>query len=115
MIKKRNIGMQVLLYVVTLGLYGIYWFYQTAKEMIEYKRLGGSAGLWTLLSVIPFINLIAVWKYGGAVESLTEGRYNKILIFVLWFFLPFVVLIITQAELNRLAPGDQAQAAAARR
>ena len=113
MIKKRNMWMQVLLYVVTLGLYGIYWFYQTAKEMIEYKRLEGSAGLWTLLYVIPFINLIAVWKHGEAVESLTEGRYNKILIFALWIFLPIAVWIITQSELNRLAPGDQAQAAAA--
>lgn len=113
MIKKRNMWMQVLLYVVTLGIYGIYWFYQTSKEMTEYRGLGGSPGLWTVLFLIPFISLIAVWKHSSAVDALTEGRYNKVLIFVLWLFLPIAVWIITQVELNRLAPGTPAPATAA--
>ena len=37
--------MQVLLFVVTLGLYGIDWFYVTMDEMIKYKGLEGSAAL----------------------------------------------------------------------
>ena len=40
MIKRRNMGMQVILMIITLGIYGIYWFYVTSKEMVEYKRLG---------------------------------------------------------------------------
>ena len=35
MIKQRNMAMQVVLMVITLGLYGIYWFYVTTKEIIE--------------------------------------------------------------------------------
>ena len=49
MIKRRNMWMQVLLMVITLGIYAIYWFYVTSKEMIEYKNLDGSASLWTVL------------------------------------------------------------------
>ena len=51
MIKQRNMGMQVLLMIITLGIYGIYWFYVTSNEMVEYKRLDGSPGLWTALSL----------------------------------------------------------------
>ena len=53
MIKQRNMGMQVLLMIITLGIYGIYWLYVTSNEMVEYKRLDGSPGLWTALSLIP--------------------------------------------------------------
>ena len=54
MIKRRKMGMQVLLAIITLGIYVIYWFYVTSKEMIEYKKLTGSPGLWTFLLFVPF-------------------------------------------------------------
>ena len=73
MIKRRNMAMQVLLMIVTLGIYGIYWFYVTSKEMVEYKHLNGSPALWTLLSLIPLANLYAEYKQGEAVEALTDS------------------------------------------
>ncbi|MBQ10934.1 MAG: hypothetical protein CMJ45_05230 [Planctomyces sp.] len=54
MIKRRNMLVQILLFIVTLGIYGIYWFYATSKEMVEYKKLDGSPILWTILLFIPF-------------------------------------------------------------
>ena len=75
MIKQRNMGMQVLLMIITLGIYGIYWLYVTSKEMVEYKRLDGSPGLWTVLSLIPFVNLYADYKQGEAVEA--HGRKRQ--------------------------------------
>ncbi len=32
-IKSRNMIMQVVLFIITLGLYAIYWFYSTLKEL----------------------------------------------------------------------------------
>ena len=32
MIKRRNMGMQVLLMIITLGIYGIYWLYVTLQR-----------------------------------------------------------------------------------
>ena len=37
MFKKRNMAMQVLLMIITLGIYGIYWFYVTTSEMVEHR------------------------------------------------------------------------------
>ncbi len=63
-IKYRNLFVQVLLMIVTFGLYGIYWFYQSAKEM---KSLDPSSeaqpGLWTILLFIPFGFLYSWYQY----------------------------------------------------
>ena len=101
MIKRRNMGMQVLLMIITLGIYGIYWFYVTSKEMVEYKRLDGSPGFWTVLSLIPFVNLYAAYKQGEAVEALTDGSVNRWIIFILWLVFSPAVWFITQTELNK--------------
>ena len=103
MIKQRNMVMQVLLMIITLGIYGIYWFYVTSKEMVEYKRLDGNSGLWTVLSLIPFANLYAVYKQGEAVEALTDGSTNRWIIFILWMVFSPAVWFITQTELNKRA------------
>ena len=104
MIKRRNMGMQVILAIVTLGIYAIYWFYVTSKEMVEHKNLGGSPGLWTFLLFVPFGALFSYWKHGKAVEAITDNRYSGILIFVLWLVFSPAVWVITQIELNKLAP-----------
>ena len=103
MIKRRNMAKQVLLMIITVGIYSIYWFYVTSKEIIEYKKLDGSAGLWTVLSIIPWIQYYAYYKQGEAVEALTDGGTNRWIIFILWVvFLP-AAWFITQTELNKRA------------
>ena len=102
-IKRRNMLMQVLLMVVTLGIYSFYWFYVTFKEIIEYKGLEGSAALWTVLIFIPLVSLYAEYKYGEAVEALTDKAINKWIIFVLWIVFSPAVWFITQMELNKRA------------
>jgi hypothetical protein len=52
-IKKRNMVMQVVLAIVTLGIYAIYWYYSTLKEMHIANGKDEGAVLWTVLSVIP--------------------------------------------------------------
>ncbi len=103
MIKRREMLMQVLLMVVTLGIYGLYWFYVTSKEMIEHKKLDGNAVLWVVLSIIPVVQLFAFYKHGEAVEALTDGSMNKWLILILWIFVSPAVWAITQLELNKRA------------
>ncbi len=103
MVKERNMWMQALLFFITVGLYGYYWFYVTTKEMIGYKKLDGSPGLLTVLLLVPIANLYAQWKHSSAVEALTEGRYNRVLVFVLWLFFSPAVWFITQWELNKVA------------
>ena len=108
MIKRRNMAMQVLLMVITLSIYGYYWFYVTSNEIIEYKKLDGSAGLWTVLLFVPIASLYAYYKQGGAVEALTDGAINKWIIFILWFVFTPAVWFITQTELNKRASEQEA-------
>ena len=103
MIQYRNMWKQVLLFVVTLGIYGIYWFYVTSKEMVAYKKLDGSPGLWTVLFLVPVANLYSYWKYSKAIEAVTDGKYQAILIFILWIVFEPAVWVLTQIELNKLA------------
>ena len=95
--------MQILLYVITLGLYAFYWYYVTSTEMVEHKNLDGSPSLWTVLLFIPLVNLYSYWKHSEAVDALTDGQYNKFLMFVLWIFIAPVVWVLTQLELNKRA------------
>ena len=103
MITRRNMGVQVLLVIITLGIYSIYWFYGTSKEMIEYKNLNGSAGLWTVLYILPWVGIYSWYKQGEAVEALTEGSINKWIMFILWFVFSPASWFITQSELNKRA------------
>ncbi len=103
MIKNRNVVMVVVLSFLTLGIYSIYWFYVTAKEMVTYKGLDGSPGLWTVMLFIPIANFFAFWKHCQAVEAMTDGKYNALLMFLAWFVFFPIVLILTQTELNKLA------------
>ena len=103
MIERRNMGMQVVLAIITLGIYVIYWFYVTSKEMVEHKNLAGSPGLWTLLLFVPFGALYSYYKHGEAVEALTDESMNKWLVFILWLVFSPAVWFITQTELNKRA------------
>src|SRR3954469_18182997 len=54
MIKRRDMLVQVLLFIVTCGIYSIYWFYQTTVEMKELaKDSDVSPGLWAVLLILP--------------------------------------------------------------
>ena len=103
MIKRRNMAMQVLLMVITLGIYGMYWFYVTSKEIVEYKKLSGSPGLWAVLMFVPLGAFYSYYKQGEAVESLTEGSVNKWIVFILWLVFSPAAWFITQTELNKRA------------
>lgn len=103
MIKRRNLVVQVLLMIITLGIYGIYWFYVTSREMIEYRNLNGSAGLWTVLFLFPLVDLYSFYKQGEAVEALTEGGINRWIVFILWLVFSPAAWFITQTELNSRA------------
>jgi len=103
MIQRRNMWAQVGLLFITGGLYVIYWFYVTSKEMIEEMGLEGSPVLWTVLFLIPGINMIAFYKHGSAVEALTDGSVNKWLCFVVWIVFAPAAWFMAQTELNKRA------------
>ncbi len=107
--QPRGIGFGILLFIVTLGLYGWYWVYKTQEEMKQHTGdgLGGVLGLviWILISAVSaFVIPSEVGKmYAKA------GRESPITGWTgLWLF-PGAILIIpaivwfvkVQGALNR--------------
>ena len=109
MIKRRNVVMVPILWLITLGIYGLVWFYQTSDELIRYNKKSDNPVLWLVLALIPGLNLIAIWFHAQAIEYMgTEvGKkgFNGILLFILWFVpIPFLVgMILSQWQLNKHA------------
>ena len=102
-IRRRHLPKQALMTVLTLGIYAVYWFYVTSKEMVEHGELNGRPGLWTILLVVPIVNFYSFWNHGKALGVVTDRKYRFSSILALWIIFPPAGLWITQRELNRLA------------
>ena len=102
-IKYRNMGMQVVLFIITGGIYAIYWFYVTLNELHVANEKDEGPGLWTVLSVIPIANFFAWWHYSSEYEQFTNQKYPGIAIFILWLVLSPVVWFLVQSDLNKAA------------
>jgi len=89
--KVRSPLAVLLLSIVTLGIYGLYWYYKTFQEMKDYNGdgLGGVVGL--ILSF--FCGIITVFVLPSEVGHLysRDGQPEPISAMTgLWVLLPFI-------------------------
>ena len=111
MVKRRSLLVQILLMTVTVGMYSIYWYYATTREILGLlKRDEENVFLWTILFVIPILFCISYYKQGKAYEELTGGELNRWVLFALWILFPPLVWIIVQRRLNEVADAQLAVA-----
>ena len=107
--QPRGIGFGILMFVITLGLYGWYWIYKTMEEMKQHTGdgLGGvlSLVIWILLGAV--MAFVTPSEVGRMYQK--DGRPAPVSGWTgLWLF-PFGVFIIpaivwfvkTQGALNR--------------
>ena len=103
-VKYRNLFVQVLLIIVTFGIYTFYWFYQTASELkIVAKDAEAAPTLWTVLLFVPFCNVYSFYKYSELYEKVCTEKINKWLLFVLFMVFPPAIWFLVQSDLNKLA------------
>jgi len=96
--KERNILLVYILGFVTLGIYFIYWLYETEKELNELR-----ANIPTfILYFIPIVNIYWLYRYtkGWAYVS---RRDDVIVYFILFLFLGIVMPYLVQKSLNQIA------------
>jgi hypothetical protein len=106
-IKYRNMIVQVLLFIVTLGIYGLYWYYVTYNELRQANGKDDSPGcLWTILLLIPIANLFSYWFHSFEYAEFIHDRYPGIAIFILWIVFAPVVWFLVQWDLNKAALGQ---------
>jgi hypothetical protein len=107
--QPRGVGFGILMYIVTLGIYGIYWVYKTCDEIKEHSGIGvgGLLGLviWIVVSAVMAFEIPSeigkLYKADGREAPMTGWTG-------LWLF-PFGFLIIpgivwfvkVQGALNR--------------
>ena len=114
MVKHRNLVAVLVLPVVTLGIYGLYWFYRTSDDLIRMTESDENPLAWLLMALIPVLNVFAIWNQAKAVERLSKqggvAGFSAACIFLLWLMPPLAMLVI-QAELNTKAnpAADQGQ------
>ena len=108
-IKYRNMFVQVLLFIITLGIYSICWFYVTFNELNTANGKEASGCLWTILLFVPIANWFAQWKHSMEYAEFVSDKYPGIAIFILWLVLSQAVWFLVQLDLNRAARSNQRQ------
>ena len=95
--EHRSVGKLIAFSLLTLGIYTLFWFSWTAKEL----RAAGQEVPTSWLQIIPIANLYYYWKHFAAAENATNGAVNGVLYFVLALFVsPFVSAALEQNEFN---------------
>lgn len=107
--KPRPIGLQILLFVVTIGFYAFYWAYKTHDEIQIHSRhgVGGVLGLVIWILITP----VSAFLIPNEIATMHDlrGRPKPVTGWTgLWLF-PFGILIIPaivwfvqiQGSLNR--------------
>jgi hypothetical protein len=107
-VKERNMAVQVLLMVITFGLYLVYWFYVTCQELVGLSDDASvSPGLLTILLFVPIANLYAWYKYAELYETVSRDHMNRWVLFLLVLVFMPAVWFIVQTELNKRARGNE--------
>ena len=108
-VNRRNVGVCILLSLVTLGIYAIYWMYLLVKNIRALKHDDSSCtGEMLCLLLIPFYGLYWWYTKGNEVKNLLEEQNYKIastgtLYLVLnILFLGIVAMAIMQNDFNGL-------------
>ena len=76
--QRRGVGFGILLYVVTLGLYGWYWAFKTQEEMKQHtgEGLGGVLGLVIWILIAPVSGFVIPSEVGDVPQCRPEVSYD---------------------------------------
>ncbi|MDO8553910.1 MAG: DUF4234 domain-containing protein [Candidatus Micrarchaeota archaeon] len=102
-VKKRNPLVVIVLTFITLGIYALYWLYQTKQEMDELNGESKSGIMFLIMLLIPLVNFYALWKYSSSVQKATKGAQGGVLVFILFLVFFPIAQFLVQSELNKFA------------
>src|SRR5262245_26811480 len=122
--QPRGIGFGILLFIVTFGIYGIYWVYKTQDEIQEHSGIGVGGVLGLVIYIV--LSIVTIFLIPSDVGKMykADGREAPFTGWTgLWQFLPIIGQIVwwvkVQGALNRYweskagaAPVEPAPAAA---
>ena len=106
--KVRGTGVAILLFLVTFGVYGWYWYFVTHDEMKRHSGTGLGGGIALLLAVFvgvasPFITSSEVgdlYRRRGQAPPVTAATGCWVVPGILLLVLPVVWFVKTNGALN---------------
>lgn len=114
MVKERNVALSAIFTVITLGIYGIYWFVCMTDEALGLSEEKGASGILAFIfSLITFGLYGWYWAYkmGDRLEiakqkrGVNDGSSNNGVLFLILNIigLNLITYILIQLELNKFA------------
>ena len=92
--QPRGIGFGILLFIITFGIYGLYWVYKTHEEMKQHTGdgVGGVLGLVIWILIWPVNAFVIPSEIGKMYQR--DGREPPVTGWTgLWLFPGFILLI----------------------
>lgn len=105
-IENRSIVKEILLSIITCGIYGIIWLYKMMKEAVSVKDANDSGMVEFLVSwFIPCVGFyLAEKKFAEGCAAKGIAHEDKTILYViLGIVFPIANYCIMQSELNKLA------------
>lgn len=102
---EGSLGIQVVLFIVTGSLYGIYWLYTVNSQLAAGTDAEFSAVTRTILSMIPLLGLYWLWQTCNDAEAVADQSGGLLFVLFLvgvtaplsWFWI--------QSGINQTAQG----------
>ena len=113
MLKNRSVVSVILLTIITCGIYGLYWAYDTLSAMEQTSGREASVSAVVVLILCIVFPSVGNLLYGMAADeqlNMIKGKIgmqqvdNKVMYMILGFFIPIVLIPIVQDEINRIQP-----------
>ena len=108
-IKNRSIPMCVILSIVTVGIYGIYWFIVMTNESnaLAPKNATTSGGKAFLLTIVTLGIYSIYWNYklGAKVDEMKGTESNTAILYLIIGLVGFSIINcgLAQSEINKHA------------
>ena len=97
----RGTGMSIFLVIITLGIYGLVWYYKTHEEMKQHTGTGLGGVVALLLAI--FVGIVSPFLNSNEVGNLYSARGQEkpvSALTALWFLLPLVGGIVWFVKTN---------------
>jgi hypothetical protein len=99
----RSLGKQILFSVLTLGLYTLYWFHVTHRQLSAGTSADFNPTMRTVGLFVPVYNLVVIWRTSHDAEALVDQ--DGTLLFVLFLVFAPAAWYLVQSGINAVADG----------